>query len=101
MKEQRKKSRVICKTIRKSNKLLLELSDSVSPVSPANRSMKDIKIFLEQLQQEVTEDLQEEIKANLAVQAAALLKTILLVPIKRLLRELWAKTVMVIGHILG
>ena len=100
-KERRKESRIIIKTIRESKKLLLELSDSVDPVSPANRSMKDMKVFLEQMQQEVSEDLQREIKENLAVKTAALLKTILLVPMKKLLQELWAKTVMVIGNILG
>lgn len=104
-KKERKKLRIITKKIRESEEFILELSDSVDSVSPAARSLKNIKPFLEQLHQEVTEKLPNEIlkeaRKSLASKTANFFLILLLQPAIQLLIELLGKAVKLGSRILG
>ena len=105
MEEQKRNKRIVKLTVQESKKTILELRDSIDPASQAGCSLKNLAPFLEQMQQKVASEhpseVREEVRKTLAKKLADFFLIILLQPARKLLRELWAKAVMVISQILG
>ena len=100
-KEQKARIKVVVKTIGESKKIVVELRDSVDPVSPVVDSLKGIDPFLEELQQEVSEELSKKVQKTLARKLADFFLTLLHWPVNKLLQGLWANAVVVARQILG
>ena len=99
-KEQKSNLRIVEKTIKETKETVLELRDSVDPVSTASSSLEKLDSFLEEMQQEVSEELSRKVRKTSVEILADFFATKLQAPIKKLLFRAWANAVLVAREIL-